>query len=541
MSQRRRLVYYVVTVIGAIVSFALLYNYGMRVWEGRPQPLLQSVEVVLQTFTTVGYGEDAPWETSEMRLVVITMQATGLLLIFTALPALVVPLLKNAMETTAPKTAPPLDDHVIICGFTSRAEELIAELERRDVPYLLVESNRDRANELYAGDYSIIHGDPESIEVLERAHLTTAIAVVTDVDAATNASIALAASEANSEARIVSFVEDPALSTYHEHAGADQVFSPRQLLGRSLADKTAPAVSPELGDSIEIGEEFDIVELPLQSGSDLIGTTLAESDVNTRTGAEVIGIWMNGEFRTPPPPETPLTEQTILLVAGSKEQIEQLTSLTRVETQQYTRGELLIAGYGVAGTTVAETLSDADIPYTVLDIEEGPDVDVVGDVMEPEALREASLEEMSTVILTVADDTVAVYATLIIRNMHPGVEILVRANETGNVRKLYQAGADYVLALATVSGRMLASALLDGDDILSFNTQVRILRTAVPDLEDRRIDEISDASPSEVRILAVERGGNVIGDLDPSFRIQPEDSVIVAGTDEGVNQFTEQL
>lgn len=50
--------------------------------------------------------------------------------------------------------------------------------------------------------------------------------------------------------------------------------------------------------------------------------------------------------------------------------------------------------------------------------------------------------------------------------LNPRIEIITRANEHENVSKLYRAGADYVLSLAAVSGRMLASIVLD-EELLS--------------------------------------------------------------------------
>lgn len=67
----RRTVQYLGAVALVTIAFTLAYNTGLSVWEGRSQPLYQSLEVVFQTFTTTGYGEDAPWSTLPMNLLVI--------------------------------------------------------------------------------------------------------------------------------------------------------------------------------------------------------------------------------------------------------------------------------------------------------------------------------------------------------------------------------------------------------------------------------------------------------------------------------------
>jgi len=94
----RLVLYYALGLVGALVTFTLAYDADMSVFENRPRTLLQSFEVVFQTFTTVGYGEDAPWESPIMNLLVIGMQAAGIVLIVAALPVFVIPLIERAVD-----------------------------------------------------------------------------------------------------------------------------------------------------------------------------------------------------------------------------------------------------------------------------------------------------------------------------------------------------------------------------------------------------------------------------------------------------------
>jgi hypothetical protein len=136
-------------VVTILSVFVVLYNYGMAAWEGRPQPLYRSVEVVVQTVTTVGYGGDAPWSSPQMNYLVSAMALSGLVLIFAALPVLVVPLFENAFRSTAPTAISGVDDHVVLCSYGPREAVLIDELADRGVEYVVVERDRERADELY--------------------------------------------------------------------------------------------------------------------------------------------------------------------------------------------------------------------------------------------------------------------------------------------------------------------------------------------------------------------------------------------------------
>ena len=70
---QRRTVYYSVALVGIMLVYAVLYHHGMRVFEGESRTFLHSLQVVVETFTTTGFGSDAPWETAEMNALVILM------------------------------------------------------------------------------------------------------------------------------------------------------------------------------------------------------------------------------------------------------------------------------------------------------------------------------------------------------------------------------------------------------------------------------------------------------------------------------------
>ncbi|QIO21471.1 TrkA family potassium uptake protein [Haloarcula sp. JP-L23] len=539
---QRRTLLYVVGLAGIMLGYAVAYDYGMSAFENDPRDFLHSLQVVVETFTTTGFGSDAPWESTGMRLLVIVMDITGVVLIFLALPVLLFPLFEEAMETEAPSHVErDLSDHIVICHFTPRGETLVTELETWDVDYVIVEPDRDRADDLYDEGYHVINADPQSVEGLKQARLESARALVADASDQVNTSIVLTAREVDEAVRTVSVVEEPNRAKYHDLAGADAVISPRQLLGESLASKVTTGVSTTLGDDFEIGVDFDIAELPIHRGSDLVGTTLAESGIREETGVNVIGAWFRGQFVSPPDPDAELDGSTVLLVSGTAAQLERLKSKTLSSVRGFRRGQTVVVGYGEVGQTIAEELAVAGVPYTVLDRTEKAGVDVVGDATEPDDLRAAGVGDARTVILALSEDTDTEFATLVIRDLNPEVEIIARAEETENVKKMYRAGADYVLSLATVSGRMLASTILEDENVISMDQQVEIVRTDAGQLAGDTLGEADVRSRTGCTILAIERNGAVLTDLGPDVEVEYGDKLVIAGTDDGVNRFTELL
>lgn len=539
---QRRTVYYSILVIGSMLGFAVLYQNGMRIYEGDSRSFLHSLQVVVETFTTTGYGSDSPWTSSAMQALVIVMDLVGTLLIFLALPVLAFPLLENILSTTVPTSVPDdTENHVIICSYTPRAEFLINELDSWDVDHVIIESDRERATELYENNRRVIHADPTSIAGLERAALNSAQALVADVSDQVDASIVLAAQQVTTDVPIISVIEDPDQQEYHRLAGADHVLSPRPLLGQSLASKITTTVTADLDGTIEIGDDLEVAELPIQRDSRLAGTMLAESGIREQSGVNVIGGWFRGEFETPLPPDATLTDDTVLLVTGREEQLAELKQLTVSEVRRVYRGETIVIGNGEVGSTVTAALDEADLPYTVVDRRDIDGVDIVGDATNPETLQEAGIEDAQSIVLAMPDDTTTEFATLVIRKLSPETEVIARVEETESVQKMYQAGADYVLSLATVSGRMIASTILEDEDVLSLDQQVEIVRTVAPKLAGQTLGDADVRSKTGCTVVGIERNGTVVTDVGPEFRVEPDDELIIAGTDDGIQRFTEQM
>lgn len=164
----------------------------------------------------------------------------------------------------------------------------------------------------------MIFGDPESDDSLRRARLDRADRLIANRDEETNLSVLLSARKVDPSIRTVSLSENPNTADYHRYAGADHVLSPRRILGEQLAGKAIGSFEPAAIEAVEIDEDFDIAEFPLQSGSELIGQTVEESEVLERTGAAVIGVWVRGDFLNPPRPAVRFDARSIIVATGGE-------------------------------------------------------------------------------------------------------------------------------------------------------------------------------------------------------------------------------
>ncbi len=275
----------------------------MAVLVGQPVTFIYALAVVVQSMTTTGYGEDAALWGTPMELFMTLTMVAGVSMIFLVLPVFLAPWVEERLSTVAPTAVDEeKTDHVVIAGYTSRGKALIDELTIRGIPYVVIEPDRNRAADLYEQEIEVIHCDPESTSFLrERSGAERTRAIVADVDDEANASISLTAGQV-CDTPVITFVETEQFAEYHRLAGAEQVLSPRRFIGESLATKVTAGVSSDVEDAIEIAEDFEIVELPVQAGSELAGTRLVDSGIRERTGANVVGAWFRGEFVSPPDP-----------------------------------------------------------------------------------------------------------------------------------------------------------------------------------------------------------------------------------------------
>lgn len=524
-----------IIVLAIINGYALIYQVGMATLENSPMPYLHALQVVIEAITTAGFGGDAPWQSDFMNVLVIAMNMTGVLLVFLALPLFVTPMFKHALQDTPPTTT-ECADHVIIGGRTSNEDVLRSELDAASVPYLVVEDDRDTVRELTRNNVNAIWGHINEHSTLEAARLTDARALVIDADEKHSAAAILSAKHVHTEAHVITVVEDDDVARYQRYAGADHIVRPRQVMGTRLAQKAATSISAELHDSLALDNNLELTELLVHPGSDLAGATIAESGLREETGITIIGLWDDGQFAPSPSPQHRLEPHTILVAASDHDRLSALKMRT-ASPQAHPPEHVIIGGYGVVGQHAARMLKRYDIPYTIIDRTDQPGVDVVGNVADEDTLRLAGTDTADAFILALDDDTTSMYATLVLRHLNPDLEIVARANRTESVPNLYRAGADYVLALPTVTGRMIFSLLMQDEQALSPGTQFNVIRITAPQLAGQSLGEADVRARTGCTVVAAERDGQLLRDLGPDFVVQPTDRLVVAGSDESLNRF----
>ena len=527
-------------VVVTLFSYALVYQWGMQVYEYRSVSYIQALQVVIESITTAGFGGHAPWSSPQMNAMILFMNLTGVLFVFLAIPLFAVPVLRDAFEQRPPETFSGTG-HIVLAPYTSRIAALIDELDAQGQGYVILEPSREQATALHVDGLPVVHGDPESVSALRNVDLQAASALVVDGQDEMDTSVVLSAREISDDLQTVTVVEDETLESYHWMAGADQVLSPRQLLGEGLVEEI-PFLLPMAGNkTIEIGEDLGVAELDIEEGSPLCHQTIRQLQLRERFGVNVIGAWFNGAFATPIGPETTVDCRARLLVSGSPGNIHQLRQAEAAIVRPRSQQRVTVIGYGRSGQAAVEMLADTEAQLTIIDAKDRPNVDIVGDARNPSVYEEANIAAADAIIIDLDDDTTTLFATLIARNASPNAHIVARANEKENEQKIYHAGADYVQSLATISGRMMAATVLD-EEVFAFQTKIDVVRLEAGRLAGRTLAEADVRAETGCTVVAVIREDDVVTTLDPNaFVFRDDDPLVVVGTDEGVRRFEERF
>jgi voltage-gated potassium channel len=205
------------------------------------------------------------------------------------------------------------------------------EFAAHKLPFVIIEENDEHAEGLRETDLLYVHGDATADEVLRRAGVERAKALVTVVASdADNLYITLSARLLNEKLFIVARAEGKAADAKLRRAGANHVVSPYVIGGARIAHAV---IRPSVVDFIEMATrtdylEMQIEEIQLQSASELVGKTLGERRFQQDLGVIVVAIKKpSGPMVSNPTGETVLEADSTLIVLGHRQQLDRLEKI----------------------------------------------------------------------------------------------------------------------------------------------------------------------------------------------------------------------
>lgn len=244
-----------------------------------------------------------------------------------------------------------LRDHVIIVGYGPGGRNLSRVLKATDIPYCILELNGETVRRMRQLGEPIYYGDAASPEVLKHLMIQHARALVVAIsDPVTIRRTVRVARDLNPRLYII--VRTRYMVEIDElfRLGADEVISeefetsielfarvlrryhiPRTTIGEQVErirqeryEMLRQLDGPRLAQA-ELTRIFAQVEMEtylVPEGAPSTGKTIGDLHIRRRTGASVVAVIQDGRITANPGPEHRIAEGQILVLVGSREQLE---------------------------------------------------------------------------------------------------------------------------------------------------------------------------------------------------------------------------
>ncbi len=536
---RKRLLILLASLLAVLIVSTLLYMEGMTHLEGKPRGFWQALEWAAETLSTTGYGADASWQHPLMVCLVVLVQTLGVFLVFLIFPIYLIPFLEERFETRLPGDCADDRNHVLIYRNGPAVASLIEELKLAGVMPVIIEEDEAEARRVLEAGHRVVYGSLEG-NVMTRVALTKARALILNSSDHRNAAVTITARQIGFTGDILGLIENPLHRQPTMLAGATAAYTPRHVLGAALAARASRKVSPAVAGVQSLGHRLQVSEVRITPGSPLAGRTIAECRIGHDTGVTVIGQWVNGRLNAVPSPDMRMEPGGILILVGSIENIERFTEICSGTTALKRHGPFIIAGYGEVGRKVEQLLRDAGEETRVIDQEAVPGVDVAGNVLDPELLENAGVQEAQAVIVALAEDSTTLFATVILKDMAPHVPVIARVNRPENVERIHAAGVDFALSISQVTGQILARKLL-GKRTVSLDQALKVSMVKSPKLVGGHPAQLRIRERTGCSVVAVERGKQVLVRFEPDFTFEARDAIYICGSEEATRNFAAEF
>ena len=538
---------FLLALTAIVIIYSILFHFIM-IFEDREFSWVTGFYWTLTVMSTLGFG-DITFASDLGKVFTLVVLISGIVFLLVMLPFTFIqffyaPWLEAQSRARTPRELPEdTSGHVILTNFDPITINLVEKLNQYNHEYAIIVTDFQRASELYDLNYKVVVGDPGDPETYKRLRIQNAALVVANNDDMMNTNIAFTIREISEKVPIITNADADDSIDILQLAGSTHVFQFMKILGKSLARRT---LGVSMGANI-IGrfDQLLIAEAPAMR-TPLEGKTLIESKLREKTGLTVVGIWERGGFEIPQP-QTRINSSTVLLLAGSAEQLKKYDEIFCVYRMYHTaNAPVLILGGGRVGRAAAEVLEERQIAYQVVEKNpkvlknnENNDNYVHGNAADINTLCKAGIREAPSVIVTTHNDAMNIYLTIYCRRLQPDIQIISRANLDRNISKLHKAGADLVMSYASMGANTIIN-LLKPDEVLMFEEGLNIFRAAVHStLVGTSLAENQIRKQTGCSVIAINTRGELKINPDPSIPLEENDELILIGTAEAEKRFFE--
>jgi len=526
-----------------VAIYSVLFHFIM-LFEEKKFSWITGFYWTLTVMSTLGFG-DITFASDLGKAFTMLVLISGILFLLVMLPFTFIqffyaPWLEAQSRAKTPRELPEnTTGHVILTSFDPVTISLVEKLKQYDYDYAVIAADLSHALELYDLGYKVVVGDLGDPETYKRLRVKQAAMLIANNDDMVNTNIAFTVREISEKTPVVTNADAKDSIDILELAGSTYVFQFMKMLGESLARRT---LGMSMGANV-IGK-FDrllIAEAPAMRTL-LEGKTIIQSNLREKTGVTIVGLWERGRF-TMPQPQTLITSSTVLVLAGTAEQLKKYDEVFSIySVNQVADATVLVLGGGRVGRAAAQILEERQIIYKVVEkkarfIQNNNYIQ--GNAADLDTLEKAGIREASSVIITTHDDSMNIYLTIYCRQLRSDIQIVSRANINRNISKLHSAGADLVMSHASMAANTIIN-LLKPNKILMFAEGLYIFRTAVHEtLVGKSLAESQIRKQTGCSVIAIGRDNKLNINPEPSILLSKHDEMVLIGTSDAEKRLME--
>ncbi len=518
--------YYSFFLLLLVLVYAALFRYLMLHLEGREYSFIAGVYWAITVMTTLGFG-DITFHTDLGYIFAAVVTISGVVFLLIILPfglvsLFLAPWIEQRLRYRPGFALPAgTTDHVLIFGINPTSRALIHNLESIGIPFVVITENYQESLRLEEEEgIRVACGSVSDRKLLDRVCISSARYIFANLSDPQNINLCLTI-RAICKTPIAAITSDPDHLELMHLAGANKVVPLTRIIGRYLGVRAT--TQGALAHIIDSFGRLRIAEIPVNC-TPFVGQTLEQAKIRQLTGLAVIGVMDRGVF-TVPSKDTVLSPSSLVVLAGTREQLTQLEQLTGEQAED---DLVFILGHGKIGCAAANFLEHIPVPFLLIDQSENQScekhISAIGDATNSKLLRKLGIDLAKGLIVTTNDDSTNVFLTLSSRHANPKVRIVARANTEENVAQLYAAGADFVVSNASVGANILTN-ILESKESIFLTEGLTIFRRSLPKtLLGKTIEESLIRQLTGCSVVALEIEGS-----DP-YPSPPPDTKLESGT-----------
>jgi voltage-gated potassium channel len=298
--------------------------------------IVDSLYASAQTLTTVGFGDVVP-RTVYGRVFATWFMIIGVGIVLYALTSTVQTIIQSEMLLTLGQLRHSLKmsklrNHFIICGAGRVGSHLIRGLKGTQDPFIVIESDRRKVEELMDQGIAVLVRDATLEESLREAGVEHARGLAACLpDDADNVYVVLTARDLNPDLHIVARAAEEQAESKLIRAGANRVVAPTIIGGHRMAMALIKPAVGDFLDSVTANDlELGFEQVEVEAESRLIGRKLRETVIRSELNIVVVSIRRNdGKVIFNPSGETQILNGDMLVAIGSAESLRRLNDLAR--------------------------------------------------------------------------------------------------------------------------------------------------------------------------------------------------------------------